>query len=313
MTSRMLVPGAIVAAALLAVPAIEKTARVATAALANPAELTVSTAWLARHLNDRDLVLLHVGDSAEYAREHIPGARYASLRSVSVSSHDHENGLMLELPPADSLRTRLEALGISDDSKVVIYYGNDWVSPATRIVFTLDYAGLGDRTVLLDGGMPAWKKAGHRVTREAPGATRGKLSALRTRPLVVDAAWVKAHLDAPGIRVIDGRSPVYYDGVEAGTGGRKGHIAGARSIPFTEIADDSLRIRPMAHLRAVFDRAGVAPGDTVVAYCHIGQQATAVLFAARALGHPVRLYDGSFQDWARRADFPVESAPAKRP
>jgi thiosulfate/3-mercaptopyruvate sulfurtransferase len=43
-----------------------------------------------------------------------------------------------------------------------------------------------------------------------------------------------------------------------------------------------------------------------VAYCHIGQQATVVLFAARSLGHPVLLYDGSYQDWSRRAELPVE-------
>jgi thiosulfate/3-mercaptopyruvate sulfurtransferase len=53
------------------------------------------------------------------------------------------------------------------------------------------------------------------------------------------------------------------------------------------------------------------PGDTVIAYCHIGQQATAVLFAARTLGHPVLLYDGSFEDWSRHAGFPVEGPEAK--
>ena len=56
--------------------------------------------------------------------------------------------------------------------------------------------------------------------------------------------------------------------------------------------------------------AGVEPNDTVVTYCHIGQQATATLFGALTLGHKVLLYDGSFEDWVRR-DLPVEN-PAKR-
>ena len=52
----------------------------------------------------------------------------------------------------------------------------------------------------------------------------------------------------------------------------------------------------------MFEKAGVKANDTVVGYCHIGQQATAMLFAARSLGHPVLLYDGSFQDWSRHDD-----------
>jgi thiosulfate/3-mercaptopyruvate sulfurtransferase len=121
----------------------------------------------------------------------------------------------------------------------------------------------------------------------------------------VSADWVKSRIGTPGFHLVDGRAAVYYDGVQAG-GPRKGHIAGARSIPFTEITNDSLYVRKPAELRALFTGAGIAPGDTVVAYCHIGQQATAVLFAARLLGHPVLLYDGSFQEWARRSELPVE-------
>jgi thiosulfate/3-mercaptopyruvate sulfurtransferase len=63
----------------------------------------------------------------------------------------------------------------------------------------------------------------------------------------------------------------------------------------------------------MFADAGVAPGDTVVAYCHIGQQATALLFAARIAGHPVKLYDGSFTEWEEKK-LPIErSAPTRRP
>ena len=248
------------------------------------APVVVSTDWLAKHLNDPNLVLLHVGDRKEYDAGHIPGARYVTLDDISVSSHDHDNGLMLEMPKPDSLRARLEALGISSDSRVVVYYGNDWVSPATRVIFTLDYAGLGAASALLDGGMPAWKaertRAQHRraeaVARPARGAERQ--ADHRRRGVREEQARI-AELPS-----IDGRAAVFYDGVETG-GSRKGHIAGAKSVPFTEIADDNLKLRSAAELRALFARAGVAPGDTVVAYCHIGQQATAVLFAARSLGH----------------------------
>jgi thiosulfate/3-mercaptopyruvate sulfurtransferase len=277
--------------------------------------MVVGQAWLRAHLSDPNLVLLHVGDKAEYDAKHIPGAILAAQRDVSVSDHT-EKGLMLEMPPADDLKQRLEALGISDNSRIVVYYGKDWVSPATRIVFTLDYAGLGDRTSLLDGGMPAWIAAGNDVTNVVPAAKKGTLSALRINPIVTDAEYVRAHLHSPGVAIVDARDAIFYDGVNQGEDHsgkqRVGHIAGALSFPFTQVVDDKNQLRSAEELEGLFAKAGVKPGDTVVGYCHIGQQATAMLFAARSLGHKVMLYDGSYQDWNRHADFPVENPAEKK-
>jgi thiosulfate/3-mercaptopyruvate sulfurtransferase len=264
--------------------------------------MLVTTSWLASHLNEPGLVLLHVGEKGEYDAEHIPGARYVSLRDIAMEGAD---GLVLEMPPADDLRQRLEKLGISDDSRIIVYYGKDWVSPSTRVIFTLDYMGLGARTSLLDGGMGAWKREKRATTASVTPQTTGKLSARTPRPIVVDNAWVQKHLTAPGHKIVDARAPVFYDGPPHGDQ-RAGHLPGAVNIPFTIVANDSLVILSPEELTKAFRSAGVQAGDTVVAYCHIGQQATAVLFAARMIGHPVRLYDGSFQDWSKRAELPVE-------
>jgi len=287
----------------------------AAVAIGSPRQsLVVDTNWLKAHLNDPDLVLLHVGDKDGYAAGHIPGARLVSLSDISISDHSG-HGLMLEMPPADDLRHRLEALGISDKSRVVVYYGKDWVSPSTRVIFTLDYAGLGDRESLLDGGQEAWVRNGGAVTKDVPAAKVGSLSPLKLRPIVVDAATVHDRIGTPGVSVVDGRDAAFYDGVE--TGGahgqlhRTGHIHGALSIPFTSITDDHLMLKPDAELAALFTKAGVKPGDTVIGYCHIGQQTTAMLFAARTLGHKVLLYDGSFEDWSRHTDYAVDNPSEK--
>ena len=278
--------------------------------------LIVDSKWLDAHRQDANLVLLHVGDAQQYAAGHIPGARLVALDDISVSEHT-SNGLMLELPPPEDLRKRLEKIGISDASKVVVYYGQDWVSPSTRVLFTLQHAGLGERAVLLDGGMAAWTAQGGALSSEPVPLKPGALAPLRTQPLVVDADFVRTHRAKPGFTVIDGRAAVYYDGVERGgqhgQQERAGHIAGARSIPFTEITDEQLLLRSQAELRALFDAAGVKPGDTVIGYCHIGQQATAMLYAARLLGHPIKLYDGSYQDWSRGSANPVENPSASKP
>jgi thiosulfate/3-mercaptopyruvate sulfurtransferase len=277
-------------------------------------QILVTTAWLAKHLHDPNLVLLHVGADGEYKAMHIPGARFADMDDVSVSEHTAE-GLMLEMPSAESLRERLQKLGISNDSRIVVYYGSDWVSPSTRIVFTLDYAGLGGQTSLLDGGMPAWVREGRKVTDRLPAPRTGTLSPLHIKPIVVNAAYVKQHIGTRGVSIVDGRDASFYDGVQRGSahGGeqRAGHIASAKSVPFTQVTLDNLLLKSPNELRELFTKAGVQVGDTIVGYCHVGQQATAMLFAARSLGHPVLLYDGSYQEWSRLT--PVESYPVENP
>jgi thiosulfate/3-mercaptopyruvate sulfurtransferase len=76
---------------------------------------------------------------------------------------------------------------------------------------------------------------------------------------------------------------------------------------------DSSRVLSTALLKEKFAAAGVTSGQTVVTYCHIGQQATVVWFAARLLGYDAKLYDGSFQDWTRHAGFPIVNPAAPKP
>lgn len=276
------------------------------------ASLLVSTSWLAQHLTDPNLVVLHVGDRNEYAAGHIPGARHVTFDDISISEHEKPGALMLQMPEPADLRNKLEQLGISSDSRIVVYYAKDWVTPATRVVFTLDHAGLGDQTSLLDGNLDLWKQEKRAVTSEVPAKKVGKLAALRIKPNVVDGEWVKNNVGKPGISVVDGRAAAFYDGVQTGRGmhapHKTGHIPGAKSVPFTEITDTNLRLKSRDELAALFAKAGVKPGDTVVGYCHIGQQATGMLFAARSLGHKVMLYDGSFEDWSAREGYPAETS-----
>jgi thiosulfate/3-mercaptopyruvate sulfurtransferase len=263
----------------------------------------VSTTWLAEHLHDADLVVLAADDA--YGAGHIPGARQVALPNVSVE----RDGLRLEMPASEDLRQRLAALGISDRSRIVVYYGS--VTVATRVLFTLDYAGFGRASSVLDGGIAAWKRDGRPITTDVPPVRTGTIGALSVRPIVVDAAFVLAHLKAPHFAVVDARAAAFYDGSQPGGSAsqpqRPGHVAGALSVPYTSVVDDRMAFRTADDLAAIFAKAGVKPDDTIIGYCHIGQQATAMLLAARSIGHPVLLYDGSFEDWSRHVDYPVDN------
>ncbi len=274
-------------------------------------KMVVNAEWLKKHIGDHDLVLLQVGEKPEYDKEHIPGARFITMDDLADPRSRGMNATInsLELPTPEAARAKLESLGISDRSMIVVYPGKDWWSPSTRIIFTLDWIGLGDRTVFLDGGMPAWKLAGGEVTAALPTIQPGKLSVKPTKNLVVDADWVNSHRSTPGYALIDARSPDMYDGTHPSKV-KSGHIPGAHNIPFDQVINDSGVLKPASEIAAMFEQAGVKKGDTVVGYCHLGMQATAMLFAARTLGYNVVLYDGSFHDWEKR-DLPVEGAKAK--
>jgi thiosulfate/3-mercaptopyruvate sulfurtransferase len=280
----------------------------ANAQTSSPREALLVTAnWLKQHADDKDLVLLHAGEKGEYDSGHIPGARFVGMETFGAPNAPDD--LILELPEPEVLHQQLEALGVSDTSRIVVYHGRG-VPYATRVILTLDAAGLGDRVALLDGGLGAWQRGVNATTTDAPAIAKGKLAALQMKPRVVDADFVRQHLQSPGYKVIDARAPVFYDGVQAGMGqapaNLKGHLPGAQNIPFSSVTTTGLSLKSPEQLADLFKTAGVEKGDRVIAYCHIGAQATAVVFAARTLGIDAVLYDGSFQDWARRG-LPVES------
>jgi thiosulfate/3-mercaptopyruvate sulfurtransferase len=277
---------------------------VLTAASAPRDTMLVSTAWLAEHLNDPGLVILHVGTPASYA-QHIPGARHVTLADISVTS---EAGGTLEMLSEPELRLRLAGLGIGDRSRIIVAYA-DSVPQATRVVFTLDAAGLGERTSLLDGGKAAWEREGRPLTIEVPTAHIGSLSPLNMKDVIVDADGVRASAGKPGYAVIDARVPEFFSGAKPGGSAERphkaGHIPGAKNVPVTTLTDEKMNVQSAANIKAAFDKAGVKPGDKLMVYCHIGQQATAIVFAARTLGYDAVLYDGSFEEWSRK-DLPVE-------
>lgn len=265
--------------------------------------LVTDAAALAKAVAGGDVVILQVGDRAGYEAGHIPGARLLALAEVAAPMGG--DALTLELPDPEALRTKLASLGISDRSRIVVVPTKEGIQSATRVVFTLQAAGLGERTRLLEGGTAAWAALGRPLETATPApAAPGKLSPIRYQPLVVDADFVKAHLTAPGYAIVDARLPEFYSGARAGGSPARphkaGHIAGAHNVPFNTVTTPDLKLADPAQIVETFRAAGVKPGDKVIVYCHVGQQASATLMAARAAGFDAKLYDGSFEDWSRR-------------
>ena len=252
--------------------------------------LVVSTEWLARRLHDPAVVVLQVdaGDSA-YRAGHIPGARLLRYGSFIIDG----GGNSTELPSADSLRALFESVGVSTNSHVVLVGAPLVVS---RAFFTCDYVGLAHVSVL-DGGMTKWKASGDPVEQRTPAIVRGHLVVTPHPEIVARSGWIVEHLGKPGMSLIDTRREDEYNGTATGVAG---HIAGARQVDWQSFFCDpnDFALMDVAELQRLW-RERVAPGDTVVAYCRVGHRSCATYFVSRLLGLPVKLYDGSYEEWSR--------------
>src|SRR5215831_11570029 len=189
-------------------------------------EMLVSTDWLAKHINDRDVFVIHVAAERKLFDDgHIPGARFLSSKEILTT----RNGVANELPAMADLQKVFEQLGVGDTGRIVIYGENSGLL-AARVYFTLDYLGHGDRAALLDGGIEKWK-AEKRMVETQPVKTEPVEFTPRPRPQIVaglDAvrdlsrAAAKAHSpEVAGTAIIDARPEEQYMGNQTP---RSGHI-----------------------------------------------------------------------------------------
>lgn len=264
------------AAALTAAPRMRK-------------DLLVSSHWLAGHLRDPRVVVIHVaGDRAHYDAGHIPGARFLAWKDVVTA----RNGLQNELPGVADIQRTFERLGVRDDSRVILYGDRQGLS-AARAFFTLDYIGH-QHTALLDGGLEQWRADGRPVSTDEPTAAAGKLHP-RPRPEVVvdldrmrDLSWTAANVPGAGVVLVDARAENIF---------KQGGIPGSRNVYWMEHFTKGRPIlRPVPELRNLY--ASVPGRAVTVAYCMSGVQASHTYFVLRLLGYDARLYDGSYSEWS---------------
>lgn len=274
----------------------------------NPATMLVNTAWLAEHRTDRDLVVLHVGNKAQYDSGHIDGSRFTSLDEVSLPSVP--GGLTLQMAGVEQLTAWAVRNGIGDRTRVIVVPHDGALQSATRVFITLAYLGAMDRISLLDGSFQAWKKEARPVTTTAPTPAPAVTFTPTLRPdIIATIAQVEAATTNGTRHIIDARLTRFFNG-DGGGYPRPGHIPTAVNVPLSSVSTDGY-LKPVSELKTLFAAAGVDQSKPVITYCHLGQQATLLWFVATMLGHDARMFDGSFQEWSGTARLPVIAPPAK--
>jgi thiosulfate/3-mercaptopyruvate sulfurtransferase len=241
-----------------------------------------------------------------YAAGHLPGAVHLDLER-DLSDPVARHGGRHPLPDPERFAARLGAAGIGSDRWVVAYDAADGMV-AGRLWWLLRWLGH-ERVQVLEGGWAAWTAAGGPTTAAEPTPATERFDA-RPRPeLLVDRAWVLAHLDDPSVALVDARAPERFRGEVEPLDPVAGHIPGAVNLPYAGNLDGG-RFLPAPALAERYRR--VAAADTVVVYCGSGVSAAHDLMALEAAGvRGARLYPGSWSDWVSYADAPIETGPER--
>lgn len=262
-------------------------------------EMLVSTDWLAKRLNDRDVFVIHVAAERKYFDDgHIPGARFLSSKEILTT----RNGVANELPAVADLQKIFEQLGVGDTGRIVIYGENSGLL-AARVYFTLDYLGHGDRAALLDGGIEKWKAEKLPVETQTVKTEPARFTP-RPRPQIVaeldamrDLSRVVANAAGANVAIVDARPEEQYVGDQTQRGG---HIPGAVNIYWLThlLSRENPTMKPPSELSRIYEAAGLKAGQKAVTYCNTGMQASHAYFTLKYLGYDVMMYDGSFSEWS---------------
>jgi thiosulfate/3-mercaptopyruvate sulfurtransferase len=276
----------------------------------------IGTEELAVLLDRGELSVVDVrADIATYLEAHIPGAVYLHTESLRSSSGGVPNLIL----PARSYETLFARLGISMNRMVAIYgSGESRNIDATYVAWIL--AGFGHAGVrVLDGGFMKWQQEGRGVTPRYPDISGSDFSAPGFAPERAVLEDVRRAIGSRRVVLVDARSPEQYDGRE-GAQMRRGHIPGAINHFWQRdlVEGEFARVwKSREDLRASYVGEGITPDKEIIAYCNGGLESSHVYFTLRALlGYPrVRVYDGSWTEWAEREELPIEtgSRPRSRP
>jgi thiosulfate/3-mercaptopyruvate sulfurtransferase len=255
----------------------------------------VDADWLAAHLRDEDLVVGDVRGPNAHTRGHIPGSRPLVLGSPPPGADDVA---VAEL--AKEVALRLRRHGITGSERLVLVDRGDGVGamPAAQMA---ELAGHGQVAILL-GGMAAWPgelaegPVELEPVREASLAPNPR--ALPTRQELTN------RLGDESLTLLDVRTPDEFSGRRGNQcDPRQGHIPGARNLEVGELFEAPGRPAPPERIREL---VGLPEGAEIVAYCHSGSRSALATLALRSAGYDARNYAGSWHEWSRHDELPLE-------
>jgi len=252
----------------------------------------VDVAWVQEHLPDGDVFLGDVRGPNAHTRGHIPGSKPLVLGSPPPMS---DRAMLEALAPEVGLRLRRH--GVTGEERLVLYDRGDGVGamPAAQMA---ELAGH-PRVAVLLGGLAAWPgdlEVGAVELHPIKTSFEPRLEAVPTRD------GLAARLADPALTILDVRTDAEFVGKHGyPCDPRQGHIPGARHVHVQDLFAGPGQPLAPAEVRAL-----IGDAREIVAYCHSGSRSALATLALRAAGYDARNYAGSWHEWSRHAELPLE-------
>jgi thiosulfate/3-mercaptopyruvate sulfurtransferase len=278
-----------------------------------PPKSLVDAEWLKANLENPEFVIVdatvHLPDTGrnakeEYAAEHIPGARFFDLDVIA----DPDNPRPRKIPPLDRFNREVGKLGVSN-GKHVIAYDTRGLYSAARVWWLFRHYGY-DKVSVLDGGLVSWKMAGGPVECGAVEGAASTFNGIAKRGLLALKADVLEESRSGG-QILDARTPGRWAGTEIDRypGARAGRIPGSTNLYWEDLLDKNDRTFVTGEaLREKFEKTGISLDRPITISCGSGLTACILALGLSNIGKDDwRIYDGSWDEWGRDHDLPIES------
>ena len=219
-----------------------------------------------------------------------------------VSGHNGRH----PLPERKHLAHWLRNHGLTSDTQVVIYDQGSAMF-AARAWALLRWLGH-EAVAVLNGGLPAWLRAGGALSTELPKQPEvTDWQAGDSLLQVVSADEVMANIQSQEALVVDARSAERFDGEPHPLDKVSGHIPRAANLFFQQNLDAQQQFLSAEALQKLWQ--AVAHGKPLIHQCGSGVTACVNLLAQKHAGlGDGRLYVGSWSEWTSDNSRPIVMA-----
>lgn len=275
---------------------------VQTGSYARP-ELLVDTAWLAQHLDDRNIRIVDTR-ARGYGDGHLPEAVFLDNNWIR-----NPKAPPTFLPTPQEFEALMSRLGISNTTRVIAYDDRAGIY-AARLWWIMNYYGHSN-VALLDGGWVKWTAEQRATNTTTPHVAAAKFAVRPGTVKVATADHVKAAINNPKVKLVDARTQGEIDGKDLRNIKRGGFIESSIPVYWEDTLDATTRaFKPAADIAKLYRDAGITANDEVTVYCQVGMRASHDLFTLALIGHELTKlsnYYGAWEEWGNREDTPIKT------